>query len=70
MDVIFGNRVLSDVGACYWITGRAAQKLHRTDQARDAFSKVLEYPHARIWDRIGFFGSPAEDAEDRLKDLS
>ncbi len=66
---IVDNGVLNDVGACSWITARSMQKLGRPDEARAAYNKTLEYPHARIWDEKGFFWSPAEDAQDRLKDL-
>lgn len=70
MNAVFANGVLNDVAACYWIKGRSAQKLHRTDEARVAFNQVLHYPHGRVYDERGhFFWSPAEDAEDRLKDL-
>jgi hypothetical protein len=68
-DAIFANGVLNDVGACYWIKGRSAQLLQRKDEARSAYGEVLKYPHARVWDARGWFWSPAQDAEDRLKDL-
>jgi hypothetical protein len=69
MEAILNNGVLNDVGACYWITGRSAEKLHRANEAKAAYNKVLKYPHARVWDSRGWFWSPAEDAKDRLQDL-
>lgn len=65
---IFKDGVLNDVGACSWIAARSMQKLRRIDEAKKAYNKVLEFPHARVWDPP-FFWSPAEDAQDRLKDL-
>lgn len=66
---IFENGVLNDVGGCSWIGARSMQKLGQTDKAKKAYNKVLAFPHARVWDEMGFFWSPAEDAVDRLKDL-
>lgn len=68
-EAIFGNGVLNDVAACYWIKARSAQTLGQTDEARSAYNRVLEFPHARVWDPKGWFWSPAEDAQDRLMDL-
>lgn len=69
VEAIFNNGVLNDIGACYWIIGRSAEKLHRTNEAKAAYNKVLKYPHARIWDSRGYFWSPADDAKGRLQDL-
>jgi uncharacterized SAM-binding protein YcdF (DUF218 family) len=66
---IFENGVLNDVGGCSWVAARSMQKLGHTDEAKTAYDKVLAFPHARVWDEMGFFWSPAEDAQDRLKDL-
>ena len=66
---ILDNGVLNDVPTCYWIKGRAAQKLQRTAQAKEAYQAALRYSYSRTWDPKGSFWSPAEDAADRLKDL-
>ena len=67
--VIYAQGVLNDVATCFWIKGMSAQKLHRNDEAKEAFKAASTYTYARTWDPKGWFWSPAEDATDRLQDL-
>lgn len=66
---VLDQGVLNDVATCYWIKGNSAQKLHRDDEAKDAYKAATRYSYARTWDPKGWFWSPAEDAADRLQDL-
>jgi hypothetical protein len=43
---LFENGALNDVGACSWIVARSAQLLKREYEAKKAYDKVREYPHA------------------------
>lgn len=60
---------LNDVATCYWIKGRSAEKLGLKEEARNAYKAAQNYPHGRCWDPKGWFWSPADDAEARLKYL-
>lgn len=66
---IFDRGPLNDVATCYWIMGRSAEKLGLTEEARNAYQAAQNYPHGRCWDPKGWFWSPPDDAEGRLRYL-
>jgi hypothetical protein len=66
---IFENGLLNDVAACYFIQGKAAEKLGRIDDAKKAYIEAKKLTYARVWDPQGWFWSPAEGAGDRLDAL-
>ncbi len=61
--------VLNDVATCYFIKGQALEKLDRVNDAKEAYKKAQDFPHARTWDPNGWFWSPAEASSDRLTKL-
>jgi len=61
---------LNDVATCWFMRGRASETLGRTSVAVQAYQTALRFPHARCWDPNGWFWSPAEAAQERLKHLS
>jgi tetratricopeptide (TPR) repeat protein len=63
---IFSNGLLNDVGTCYFIKGKAAEKLGRKDDAMHAYEEAKKLTYARTWDPNGWFWSPSEGAADRL----
>lgn len=67
---IFENGLLNDVGACYYIKGKAAEQLKRSDEAKKAYAEAKKLTYARVWDPQGWFWSPAEAAGDRLDALA
>ncbi len=74
-DEILARGVLNDVAACHFVKGRASERLGRTDEAKEEYRAVLQFPLARVWDAggepggLGFFWSPAQAATDRLASL-
>ena len=66
---IFENGLLNDVATCYFIKGRAAEKLGRKEDAKKAYEEARRLTYARTWDARGWFWSPAEGAADRLDAL-
>ena len=66
---IHENGLLNDVATCYFIKGRAAEKLKRNEDAKKAYQEAKKYTYARSWDPSGWFWSPAEAAADRLDSL-
>lgn len=63
---ILARGLLNDVATCYFIKGRAAERLERVAEARSAYKDAMTYTYARCWDPKGWFWSPAEVAADRL----
>ena len=63
---ILSRGLLNDVATCFFIKGRALEKLGRKEEARQAFQTAAKYTYARCWDPSGWFWSPAEAAADRL----
>jgi hypothetical protein len=52
---------LNDVGACYFILGKAADQQQQFAEAQRYFSTVLkDYPLAQVWDPHGWFWSPTD----------
>ena len=67
---ILGNGLLNDVGVCYFIKGKAEEKLGRAKDARKAYTEAKKLTCARVWDpQSGQFWSPAEAAGDGLAAL-
>lgn len=66
---IFANGLLNDVATCYFIKGKAAEKLVRKDDAKRAYEEAKKLTYARAWDPQGWFWSPSEGASDRLDAL-
>lgn len=67
---IFSNGILNEVAACYIIKGDAFESLNCINEAREAYSKVLHFPHARVWDpKQEIFWSPSEIASQKLVEL-
>jgi hypothetical protein len=65
---IFNSGTLNDVATCYYIKGRAADKLGQKDVAAIALAEATKYPAARAWDpKGGWFWSPAEAAQRFLR---
>lgn len=69
-EAIFSNWALNDVATCYFIAGKASEKLGRVDDAKEAYQGAQEFPYARTWDPTweGFW-SPAEEAEREFSKL-
>jgi len=66
---IFHRGVLNDMATCFFIKGEAAKKLGKKDDAVAAYTEAARYKYARVFDPLGFFWSPSEQASDRLRDL-
>src|ERR1035441_7005147 len=49
------NGLLNDVAACYFIQGKAAEKLGRIDDAKKAYTETKKLTYARVWDVQGWF---------------
>jgi len=68
---IFQNGLLNDVATCFFVKGRAEEKLGKTEDAAKTYTSVKAYSYARTWDPSGgWFWSPSEAASDRLATLS
>lgn len=74
-EVIFKRGVLNDVATAYFIKGRSAEYLSKSqsarseeykDMAKEAYEAACRYRHARTWDLKGWFWSPCEAGSDRL----
>ena len=66
---ILARGALNDAATCYYIKGRAAEKLGRKEQAQVAYLNAAWYTYARTWDPSGWFWSPTEAASDRLQEV-
>ncbi|MEI8010916.1 MAG: tetratricopeptide repeat protein [Candidatus Omnitrophota bacterium] len=67
---IFSYWALNDVGTGLFILGEAYQNAGRTEDARQAFRRVIqEYLYAQCWDTQGWFWKPAEAAQKKLAEL-
>lgn len=58
--------VLNDVATCYFIKGKASEKLKKIDEAKKAYTGAKALTYARTWDPAGWFWSPSQAAKDRL----
>ncbi len=65
---ILKNGVLNDVAVCFYIRGRAADRLCLKELATKELNQAMKYPAARAWDARGWFWAPAEAAERFLRD--
>lgn len=69
-EKIFRLGVLNDVAAAWWLKARAYYLMGDKQKAIEAYEKVIQYPHARVYDpAYDGFWSPAEDAKARLEFL-
>lgn len=60
-DQIFKYWALNDVGAAYFILGKAYDEKRQYDQAALAFREIVDhYSLAQIWDPQGWFWAPAD----------
>jgi tetratricopeptide (TPR) repeat protein len=66
-EAIVKNGPLNDVATCYYIKGRAADKLGLKAEAADALREAQKYPAGRGWDQRGWFWTPAEAAQVYVK---
>jgi hypothetical protein len=66
---VLARGLLNDVATSYFIVGRSAERLGRSEDAKEAYRHATRYSYARTWDPKGWFWSPAEAAEDRLARL-
>ncbi len=68
---IFEHGVLNDVGTCWFIKGRALERLDSIVQARNAYRRSMRYPCARTYDKPqDLFWSPAKVSGERLQYLN
>lgn len=66
---IHSRGLLNDVATCFFIQGRAYEKLSRIADAKAAYEKAARFTYARAWDPKGWFWSPASAAKGRLRTL-
>lgn len=67
---LFGRGLLNDVAACYFIKGRALERLGRINEARQVYQKAKQLSYGRVYDPgEDVFWSPAEASEGRLRML-
>jgi hypothetical protein len=60
-QAIFNYWALNDIGACYFILGKAWDAKQNYTQAQYAFQQIVDhYALAQIWDPKGWFWSPVE----------
>jgi tetratricopeptide (TPR) repeat protein len=66
-DDVFKNWALNDVATAYYIQGEAYRQANMKDEAKDAFSKVVnDYTFGQCWDTKGWFWKPSEAAKEKL----
>lgn len=64
------NGLLNDVATCYFIKGRALEKMKQRDASVAAYKAAAKFTYGRAWDPEGpWFWSPAEAAAERLEEL-
>jgi hypothetical protein len=69
-NLIFSYGVLNEVASCYWIRGQVFEELESIDEAKGAYLKIQQFPHARVWDPQGqIFWAPVQNATERLNVL-
>ena len=70
-DEIFAYWALNDVATSLYIQGEAFRKANMVDEAKEAYSKVVEeYTYGQSWDPKGWFWKPAEAAKEKLDMLN
>lgn len=66
-DDIFSYWALNDVATSLFIQGEAYRQAGMTDEAKDAFVKVVnDYTYGQSWDPKGWFWKPAEASKEKL----
>lgn len=66
-DDIFAYWALNDVATSLFIQGEAYRKANMKDDAKAAYTKVIEdYTYGQTWDTQGWFWKPSEAAKDKL----
>ena len=69
-DKIFSYWALNDVGTSLFIRGEAYKKAGDSDNARDAYKKLVDdFYYSQCWDPNGWFWKPAEAAQQALEEL-
>ncbi|MBF0522143.1 MAG: tetratricopeptide repeat protein [Candidatus Omnitrophica bacterium] len=67
-DKVFSYWALNDVATAYYIQGQAYQQADKKDEAKKAYTTVIEkYTFGQCWDTQGWFWKPAEAAKDKVK---
>lgn len=70
-DAVRAKWALNDVGTCYYIIGKAHEKLGDTTKATTAYTALIsKLAFAQCWDPQGWFWTPAEAAQERLDALA
>jgi len=63
-------KIMNDVATCYFIKGEALMREGKTEEARAAFTEVIDkYPYAQSFDPRGWYWSIKEKSEITLKKL-
>ena len=66
-EKIFTYWALNDVGTCLYIQGQALKNASKTENAKEAFKKLIsEYSFAQCWDPQGWFWKPVDAAQREL----
>jgi len=73
---VFDRWAVNDVATAYFVKGRAAEHLFRSQKAdrfrrsaTEAYEAAAKLTFGRCWDPQGWFWSPSEGATDRLSAL-
>lgn len=66
-EEIFAYWALNDVGTALFIKGQVLNKAGRAEEAKEAYSRVVnEFHFAQCWDPKGWFWKPADAAQEQL----
>ena len=66
----FDYWALNDVATSYFILGQSLSAQGKTNEAKDAFTIVIErFPFAQAWDTQGWFWKVAQAAKDKLNTI-
>ena len=66
-DEIFAYWALNDIATSYFIQGEAYRQKKMMDEAKEAYSTVVnEYSFGQTWDPKGWFWKPADASKEKL----
>lgn len=69
-DDVFKFWALNDVATAYYIQGEAYRQANMKDEAKEAYSKVVnDVSFGQCWDVKGWFWKPADAAKEKLAQL-